>query len=51
MAATPKFANEIAAQNHASFRIGTLEHFAQEWEPAFAPAVGSLCAHEIGILP
>ncbi len=38
MAAIPKLANEIAAQNDASFRIARLEHFAQEWEPAFALA-------------
>jgi hypothetical protein len=38
MAAIPKFANEIAAQNDANLGIGTLEHFAQEWESAFALA-------------
>jgi hypothetical protein len=38
MAAIPKFANEIAAQNDANLGVGTLEHFAQEWEPAFALA-------------
>jgi len=36
MAAMPKFANEVTPQKDANFGSGTLEHFAQEWEPAFA---------------
>jgi hypothetical protein len=51
MAAIPKFANEIAAQNDANLGFGTLEHFAPEWEPAFALLVGSACAQKIGICP
>jgi hypothetical protein len=38
MAAIPKFASEITAQNDANLGTGTLEHFAREWESAFALA-------------
>jgi hypothetical protein len=38
MAAIPKFANRFGAQNDANLGTGTLEHFVQEWEPAFVLA-------------